>query len=132
MAKAASSASGYSTSGATGTAARKTTGFLNPVTAVRDMKCITVSESELHNLSVLSGLTTLFFGLATTCCGIAIGIYTSFVNDAPGQVSPAAQLLHNTGEPAFFCGGGIFFFASIVSIFFSRSTLRLIKGEMRK
>ncbi len=96
------------------------------------MRCITISMSELHNLSVWSGFTSLFFGIATLAWGFSFGIYQTYVNTDPKMVTAAEQVLHTTDEPILFWTGFVFLVASIASFVASGSTVRIIKREMRK
>jgi len=95
------------------------------------MKCLTISESELHTLSFFNGLTSLFVGLSSSCIALAAGIYISFANFDSNSITPDSKALCHLGEPLGFFLGISFAIAAVVSHFFGTSQLKIIKKEMR-
>lgn len=104
-----------------------TGGTIKPTYSTRNMKCYTVTESELHQLSLANSLMALFFSIGSAALVFALDLGKDLIlsPDAPKDAETTANMLQ-TGAIGITIA---FFVAGVIAYLWRRGMVAMIKRE---
>lgn len=79
-------------------------------------------------LSVINGIAALCFSIGTGLLGLSVDIQKDLL--LASEVPANAETLRDLVRPALLWGAGIFYFLGVVTFFWRRATLDIIKKEV--
>lgn len=102
-------------------------GTIQPLYSERKMRCFTVTNSELHQLSFANGLMTVFFSIGSAFLAFGLDITKDVIlsTSVPGE----AKTIVNLAQPLLYALGIAFYVAGVLTVIWRRSMLNVIKDE---
>jgi hypothetical protein len=95
--------------------------------SVREMKCYTITDGELNNLSLANTLFAVSCSLAAACFGFAMDITKDIA--LAGQLTPAGEVLAHVVRPTAWWGTGIFTAIALLMLRWRHNAIAIIKKE---